>query len=227
MNTREKYINAVFNFDSEAFKGLLQTEPFDPSLLTDIEFAYKMPCPIYWITQCWEIVFANPEEWVEEVQSKIAENKRRNLEIKELFSKEFAVSFQPIDFYNTDFYFYRNERDATFDKVILGESRDNLIAEGYHPIDLDLFVAVCKFDYSEVKRLLELGANPRCEITEEKMSCFSRITTECSSLEYNLQRIFLNQENGWEDFSVPALIDLLGLAAHESMYSLLSQYDFK
>ena len=34
-----KYINAVFNFDVDAFKTLLEREPFDLSLLQDIRYA--------------------------------------------------------------------------------------------------------------------------------------------------------------------------------------------
>jgi len=54
--TNHKYINAVFNLDVETFKTLLETEPFDNSMLEDIKFAHSVSCPIQWITQCWEII---------------------------------------------------------------------------------------------------------------------------------------------------------------------------
>ena len=82
MNANRKYINTVFNFDVGTFKTLLKTEPFDKSLLSDIKFAYDIPCPIYWITQCWKIIFEHPEDWNENCRSVITENKKRNLEIK-------------------------------------------------------------------------------------------------------------------------------------------------
>lgn len=224
--TNNKYINAVFNFDAEGFKTLLETEPFDLSLLQDIKFAESVPCPIYWITQCWEIIFEHPVEWKEDCRETIAENKRRNLEIKKIFEERFNVVFKPIDFYNTDFWFFRNERDDSFEDVFWDETRDAMIARGYRGIDLDLYVAVTKFDFIETERLLKLGANPTCEFTEDGNTCFDRIGTECGFLDTELQEIFIKREPcNPIDGNARTLCNLVGWAAHESMYSLLSKFD--
>lgn len=224
MTTNQKYINAVFNFDAETFKTLLNTEPFDESLLQDFKFSEEVPCPIYWMTQCWEIIFAHPEECKEKYRQIFEENKQRNLEIKRLFEEKLNVVFKPIDFYNTDFWFYRNERDDTFEDVFYDDTKEKLIAKGYREIDLDLFVAVHKFDFEETERLLKLGANPSCEIDED--SCYHRIGVECGFLDTELQGIFIKrvQRNPFED-NARDLIDLVGWAAHKSMYSLLLKYD--
>lgn len=224
MTTNQKYINAVFNFDAETFKTLLNTEPFDESLLQDFKFSEEVPCPIYWMTQCWEIIFAHPEECKEKYRQIIEENKQRNLEIKRLFEEKLNVVFKPIDFYNTDFWFYRNERDDTFEDVFYDDTKEKLIAKGYRGIDLDLFVAVHKFDFEETERLLKLGANPSCEIDED--SCYHRIGAECGFLDTELQGIFIKrvQRNPFED-NARDLIDLVGWAAHKSMYSLLLKYN--
>lgn len=224
MTTNQKYINAVFNFDAETFKTLLNTEPFDETLLQDIKFSEEVPCPIYWMTQCWEIIFAHPEECKEKYRQIFEENKQRNLEIKRLFEEKLNVVFKPIDFYNTDFWFYRNERDDTFEDVFYDDTKEKLIAKGYREIDLDLFVAVNKFDFEETERLLKLGANPSCEIDED--SCYHRIGAECGFLDTELQGIFIKrvQRNPFED-NARDLIDLVGWAAHKSMYSLLLKYD--
>lgn len=155
MNANRKYINAVFNFDVETFKTLLNTESFDKSLLSDIKFADDAPCPIYWITQCWEIIFEHPEDWNENYRGIIAENKKRNLEIKQIFTDIYNVDFKSIDFYNTNFWFFRDERDATYEDVFVEESRNELMTKGYRRIDIDLYVAVNKFDFAEVEKLLE------------------------------------------------------------------------
>lgn len=220
-----KYINAVFNYDVDTFKTLLETESFDLSLLQDIKFAKDVPCPIYWITQCWEIIFEHPEEWKEDCREIIAENKRSNLEIKKIFEERFYVVFRPIDFYNTDFWFFRNEREDTFEDVLY-ESRDEMIAKGHRAIDLDLYVAVNKFDFKETERLLALGANPVYEISEEDGSCMNRISGECGFLDIELHEIIIygKHSNPLAD-NAKELIHLIGLAAHESMYKLLSKYD--
>lgn len=229
MTSTNKYINAVFNFDVDTFKTLLETEPFDLSLLQDIKFAVSVPCPIHWITQCWEIIFEHPEDWRKDCREIIAENKRRNLEIKKIFEERFNVEFKPIDFYNTDFWFYRNERDDTFEDVFWDESREGLIAKGYRGIDLDLYVAVTKFNFIETERLLKLGANPACDVTEDGNSCFDRIGGECGNLDTELQRIIIHREpcNPMVDNNAKYLCYLVGWAAHESMYSLLSKYELR
>lgn len=225
MDVNRKYINAVFNFDVETFKTLLNTEPFDKSLLSDIKFANDAPCPIYRITQCWEIIFEHPEDWNENYRGVIAENKKRNLEIKQIFTDIYNVDFKPIDFYNTNFCFFRDERDATCEDVFVGESRNELMAKGYRGIDIDLYVAVNKFDFAEVEKLLETGANPACRFSDDT-DCIGRISIECSFLETELQDIIIyNKHHSPTDNDVQALIDLIGLATHESMYSLLSKYN--
>lgn len=227
MNANRKYINAIFNFDVETFKALLDKEPFDKSLLADIKFADDVPCPIYWITQCWEIIFEHPEDWNENHRGIIAENKKRNLEIKQIFTDMYNVDFKPIDFYNTNFWFFRDERDATCEEVFFGEDRNELMAKGYRDIDIDLYIAVNKFDFAEVEKLLKIGARPDCEFPDDD-NCMDRIGTECSYLETELQDIIIynKHRNAIYDGAQP-LIDLIGLAAHESMYSLLSKYDLR
>lgn len=225
MNANRKYINTVFNFDVGTFKTLLKTEPFDKSLLSDIKFAYDIPCPIYWITQCWEIIFEHPEDWNENCRSVITENKKRNLEIKQIFTDMYNVDFKPIDFYNTNFVFFRDERDATYEDVFVGESRNELIAKGYRGIDIDLYIAVNKFDFAEVEKLLAAGANPACMFPDD-IDCMGRIGVECSYLELELHNIIIdNKHHNLTDNGAQALIDLIGLAAHEIMYSLLAKYN--
>jgi len=194
MTTNQKYINAVFCFDAEAFKTLLDTETFDESLLQDIKFSEGVPCPIYWITQCWEIIFAHPEEWKENCRHIIEENKQCNLEIKRLFEEKLNVVFKPIDFYNTEFRFYRNEKEDTFEDIFWNDTREDLIAKGYREIDLDLYVAVNKFDFQETERILKLGAAPACEIDEDGSSCFDKIGTECSFLDTEIKE-YLSKKN--------------------------------
>ncbi len=224
MNANQKYINAVFNFDIGPFKTLLDTEPFDKSLLADIRLFNNAPCPIYWITQCWETVFEHPKDW-KDYRGIIAENKKRNLEIKQIFTDIYNVDFKPIDFYNTDFCFFRNERDDTSEDIFGDYSKNELMTEGYREIDIDLYIAVNKFDFAEVGKLLDIGANPACQFPDDT-DCMERIGVECSFLEIELQALIIyNKRYNLIDNGAQALIDLIGLAAHERMYSLLSGYN--
>lgn len=228
MTANNKYINAVFNFDVETFKNLLNSEPFETSLLHDIKVSTGVPCPIYWLTQCWEIVFEHPEEWSEDCRETIVENKRRNLEIKQLFEERFNVAFKPINFYNTDFDFFRNEPDDTFEDIFgYDTSKDKMIAKGCRAIDLDLYMAVNKFDFKETERLLALGADPAFDFhfPYGNDSCLDRIVMECSFLEVELQGAIVHgHQINLAAGDAHDLDSLVGLAAHEKMYSLLSQY---
>ena len=225
---RYQYINAVFNIDVEEFKRLLSTVPFDKELLINIEPEEEgCPLPIYWITQCWEIVYEHPEEWKDEYKDSITQKKHNNLIIKKIFEDDFGVKFEPIDFYNTDFWFYRNWRHDTFEDIF-DCSKEVMLSQGYKELDLELYAAVCKFNFTEVKRLLELGADPLCEIVfdeYDEKATVGRIWPECCHLENELEHLILKNSKAYPlDDNARDLINLIGLAAHKTMFDLLVLY---
>lgn len=168
-------------------------------------------------------MIGNLNDWELEVQEIIAEQKANNEKIKRIFTDRFGVKFEPIDFYNTDFWFYRSERDYDFDDIMSG-TKEEMVAKGYREIDLDLYVAVCKIDFVEVERLLDAGANPNVLIKEEGRTCVDLVSIECSCLLQNLDDVLIIKR-----YSRPLtcnctdLIDLLGLGAYERMYTLLTR----
>ena len=218
------YTNAIIHIDVDAFKNLLETEPFDESMLTDIGFAVSVPCPIQWITQCWEIILEHPEEWKEQYKDIISDKKEKNLQIKKIFTDRFHVQFTPIDFYNSELWFYKTEKDESFEDFF-DNSKEDMLSKGHREIDLELYIAVQKFDFGRVKCLLEQGANPMHEIPELESYCLDSIGTECGNLEMQLDHI-ITGDNTYEpsdDFAID-LINIIGLGANESMYRLLSKY---
>lgn len=216
-------VNAVYNIDPEEFLKLVGKHGFDPSLLEDIHIANGIPCPIHWITQCWEHSLDEAANWAEGVQETIAERIEQNMQFKQYFEEQHQVQFKPIDFYHTDFWFHRAEREDEFEDIFT-ESRDIMLSD-YNAIDLDLYIAVCKFDYEEAEFLLESGANPARMIEEETYSCLELAGTECTYLEIQLNSIIMGvrKANIYQDSSY--LIELIGLAANKQMYGLLSRYD--
>jgi len=162
MTSREKYIEAVYNFDLDIFKSLLEVESFDESLLTDIGLIEGSKCPIYWLSQCWNIVLEHEEDWDSLVTRKIVENRRKNQEIMEIFKNRFGVTLSPVVF--TNFGFLRDrfleKENASFEDIF-GESRDSLLGKDFKDIDIDLYLAVSRFDIDETKKLLVSGANPK------------------------------------------------------------------
>lgn len=222
-----QFINAVFNMDADECLYLIDKDFFDRSLLEDIELSQREKCPVQWITQCWEIVLENPNEWKSEYIEVVTQQKEKNLRIKNLFTERLGVSFQPIDFYKTDFGFFREERGETFEYFYL-DTKANMSAKGYKEIDLDLYLAVNKFDFEEVEKLLRLGGNPNLDVENGEYNCIDRIRVECCFLEIQLEDIIMGrQQRNLMDVDSRDLVDLIGLAAHETMYNLLSKYQMK
>jgi len=223
--TNRKFVDAVLNIEDEKFQNLLDIMDFDVKLLNDINFTEGDPCPIYWITQCWETILAKPEEWKENVRCRISDLRDKNKRIRKIFEERFGITFEPIDFYNTDFWFYRFERDDTFLETFEFESQESE-KKGYRLIDLELYLAAKKFDFQTVERLLKEGANSRCTVPEYDEDILYSIGSECGSIELSLDSFLVNNESlSILSDNAMDLIYVLGLGAYERMYELLVQYD--
>lgn len=104
-----------------------------------------------------------------------------------------------------------------------------MLGGGIREIDLDLYIAVHRFDFERVEQLLKAGANPYHNISEdedEEYDCMKRIGHKLSFLSTQLSNVALGKER----FSITKedgdslLRDLFGLAAHGEMYTLLHKY---
>ncbi len=226
---RQKYINAVLNIDVEGLEHLLKTEPFEREMLDRLLPSCPKGCSILWIIQCWEIILAHPKEWNEEFQGKVIQRQKRNLEIKRIFEDKLQAKFIPVDFQKSPFHFFRSEEDESVEDI-LDKSREELNDMGFRDLDIDLYCAVDKFDFGETERLLREGANPNVLVDdvfddEVDMNCLNRVGMELGFLEVTqLQNLILGDEYVTSDY-YRYLTDLVGLAAHKKMYSLLLEYD--
>ena len=102
--------------------------------------------------------------------------------------------------------------------------------KGFREIDLRLYNRVECFDFIESKNLLEKGAKFNIQFHEDGDSdTFSRISAECSFLAtcQIIPEFQIFKEKGYnQNFEISRMFgELLGLAAHEEMYDLLSEYD--
>lgn len=226
--TNSKFINAVFNIDIDTFKTLLETESFDLSMLQDIKYSERVICPIYWITQFWEIILEQPEKWNKGYKEKGLICKQKNLEIKKIFEEKFNVVFKPIDLYNTDFDISWHDKDDSFEEIFDNKNREELIANGHREMDIDLYIATVTFNFEEVERLLILGADPIHEFKEieEDHCCIETIEFKSYYPELELNNIiFENEQIDPINSSDTYTIDLLAeYAANEKMLKLLYKY---
>lgn len=229
VEVRQKYINAVLNIDVEGLEHLLDTEPFDHSLLDRLLPPCPKGCSILWLIQCWEIILA--EEHQGEYGEIVAKRRKQNAKIKHLFIEKIHANFIPINFQISPFIFYRSDLDETVEDIF-SLTREQLNAKGIRNIDIDLFCAVCKFQFKEVKKLLRAGANPNAPVDiygidedEEGQTCLNRIGIEYDYLEFaSLNKLISGEEYVTSDY-YRYFTDLIGLAAHKKMYSMLLKYN--
>lgn len=223
--------NALINVDPVKLDTHLKHVP-DGEAIPSIG-VHGAQIPLHYIPICMEIAIDNPEEWTPACIDKTKSTLQRNTEIKQMLSVKFSgFSFDeeiPFVNYGADGYnfIYSNEEDASLEDVFFSDETDQLTKFGATQLDVDLFCACTKFQFDEVKRLLELGANPGAEICvdDEEWTCFDRIGDEGAFVGGYIYSIIIQSsvfKMKGDDFDLVA--DLISLAAHEKMYSLLDKY---
>ena len=224
-NYKDKAINAVFYAHPDRLQELIDEGNFPQELLEDVGLLTR-PFPIWRITQCWEEAMGDDASAYRE-KKKVADFMARNKAVKVIFQKAFNVEFAPIDYQSYWENFYANDPNESDEDNISAQETVALAKYGTTPLDIELYCAVEKFDFPRVKELLEKGANPRAstEVNDESdEGCMTRIDTECSYLcTCRLSFAWNPKEN--DPVGDDEIGDLIGWAAHETMYRLLEKYD--
>lgn len=225
-NYYQKAINAVFYANPVKLQQLIDEGHFYTRLLEDTGLLSN-PFPIWRITQCWlEAIGDNVEDHIEETREELAAFIKRNKQIQEIFRTKFNVEFTPIDYHAYSDNFYAACPEDTDADIVDDETPETLAKYGTTQLDLDLYCAVERFDIPLVILLLQKGANPRAPIARDgSENAFSRIGAECSylctcRLSYAWKADYQHNSVGEED---PR--DLIGWAAHETMYRTLEKYN--
>jgi len=219
MDKYEKLLSAVYFNDAETAIQLMETNDYPNEWLDNI---FSMGIPIYHITQCNSRLLAD-DTWSENVMPIILSLRKGCAKLMAYWKTKFNYPVeQELDYTSYTNLFFAASPDETDDEVLLSSVQE-LLNEGYRQVDIDLYCATERFQYGEVERLLKLGADPEVDIDDFK--ALSRISVECSFL----SAIVVPQ---WELFyekrclsriKEQDLCDLIGWAAHEKMYDLLTK----
>lgn len=224
---RNKFLNAVFFTDTDEFLKLIEEGCFSSQFTNDMKIFSDVVFPIHYFTICWDIILSKYDEFREEFKQQVYKKKCKNDIIKEFFIKEQHLDMEHINFQQYTGYFFSDEADLSAEDCLMCDSKD-LQKNQYRQMDIDLYCYVCKFDFKNVEQLLKEGANPNViffEDTNNDMgNCFSRIGNECAFLDCELRNVMFKEHSNQEP-SEQEICDLIGLAAHEKMYSLLTKYD--
>ncbi len=206
----DEFINEVelFGLPSDLFENVPQSED------------YKFPIQL--IIRCWEIALDNEKSWTKEVQPIIKRRIANRNRLKQYLCSKHGMPMPTIDFYSSPIPFFRDMPEDSYDDVFGCDKA--AVLKAHKEIDAELFVAVNKFDFEAVERLLESGANPKERFQEvDDYNCFDRIGAECSYLAMELD-VVEHHANLPLYITNTNLLDLFGFAAHESMYQLLEKY---
>lgn len=229
-NQSELLYAVVLNNVEETKELLAKIE--DKSLLEDIGLLSK-PFPLHYISLCNEAIWRYVDEWKDKEEATRFRDKSRAM--VEFWKEYYRVEdFEQIDYhiYNEDFYC---AWDDETDEDILCASKEDYINAGCRMLDIDLYCAVCRFDFNEVKSLLDMGANPDAKLYDkpkeqrknlEEINVMERIGFErwflCSELLWLKDAEMNVKKREWIDKGTVAHI--LGLVAHSEMYRLLEKY---
>lgn len=225
---RAQCIKAAFFALPERLRSLIDEGHFEEDLLRDIRLGTDYPAfPIWRIPQCWQIAIGDDiSSYNKDVRADLEDFVRRNALVMELLSKEFGVQYTPIDFQQYHECYFSEDPDSSDEDIMYGEDPALLAREyGTRPIDIELYCASRRFDFPRVKELLLQGANPYAEASDDG-SCYAigDIGGECSYLcTCRLSWAWKPERREFIDHQ--ELHDLIGWAAHETMYRWIQEYN--
>lgn len=217
----KEIVKAVYEIDFDRFQSLCGDNNDVLSLFNDSE---DLPYPLHFITICWDIIFGYVlEEWKEEYKVVVRKRKTENDKFKSFFSG-LGLDMTEIPFSNYWECFYCDAPEDTVEEC-LDMTEDELKEMGFRDIDIELACCVNKFQFEKVEQLLEQGADPiknRTDEEDEYDDCVTRIYREVQFLYTEMKEKMLGRE-GLGHFERD-LEELFCLAAHEKMDHLLDKF---
>jgi len=172
-------------------------------------------------------------DWREEIMLFIKENRQQTNQMIDFWRAEGEkpILNRKIEYNQYFEYFYCDDpNDPENNEEIILDHISYFLEKGFREIDLMLYNRVECFDFIETKKLLEKGAKSNIHFYEDGDSnAFSRISAECSYLAtcQIIPEFQIFKAKGYkQNFDISRMFgELLGLAAHEEMYELLSKYN--
>lgn len=231
MDFNDRLIMATYQNDYPLVKELIEMDEFDERIVHDIELLYH-PFPLYYITMCNRKVLDSG--FRDDLMPMVNAHKKNADLLLDLWKTRFGVDTDSeIDYHRYKIHFFSDADNCPAEEILMDPVQKYLDG-GCRQIDIDLYVAVSKFKFKKVKKLLDKGANPDADLlpvgeqnTDNAKICFKRIGRECSFLG---TCEVIPQMFGEEDpCCYDRVIDerkigcLVGWAAHEEMCNLLEK----
>lgn len=223
----QKFVEVVFNIDTEKFFQLVDEGRFTDDLLVDTFIFDERPFPLHYITICWDVILSKYEEWKEEYRDVLRKRKGENDKMKEFFISKCGLDMKRVPFAEfCDEIPYCNCPDDTVEDIF-GETKEALVEKGYRSVDVDLYCSTLKLDFAEVERLLKAGADSK-KVIAAADDCApdhieERLGWRCADLEIDLEKCIFGEDCDSRNYR-ESISDLISLAAIETMLSLFSKH---
>lgn len=230
LSYRDILVTAVYHNLPDAVGQLLDCKEFDKEFLQDIGLdEARTPYPIYLITQCYNVIFAG--NYTESIMPWIMEQRDNTAKILTIWKAKLGIDVdRNVDFWKYKSCFYSDEDDADYEDVFLLDKLQDFLDNGCRRIDIDLYMAVNKFQYDKVRELMAQGANPDADLVPvngdetDPYNCRERIGGECAYLSVEVLPLLRDKYNGWV-VNIPVnarqVEDVIGYAAHEAIWNVL------
>lgn len=239
IDIKREIVQAVFLMRPDTFFLLIQKHGMPDSLLHDVECC-SIPIPIYYLTKCWDHQLK--DDWNEDVMEEVKLARENNNRIKTYFEKEWDIDFDKlvIPFYKLECTEMRKaEEDETMEDILYDQDISQLI-QNCRAIDLELYVAVEKFQLDRVEQLLKEGGDPQAYLYDGDMKdvpsdpqdkedflfdhalqAWWRIEIHASGVGVDCQKIVISNEScdNWRNYT-----HLLDWTAHDMMQKLFLEY---
>lgn len=233
LSFNEALIKATYHNKYELVSKLIKCDEFDENIIQDIGLL-DIPCPLYYITICCKRTMRG--EFRADTMPFVKKQRIRIDKLLQLWRERIGVDVDAkIDYKKYEKYFHCYSDDES-DEYVLMDPREKYTENGCREIDIDLFIAVVKFQFSKVKELLEIGANPNARLFtiddkelfyEDYLNCLDRIEEECAYICVDKTFLILKETHGTWYINWPISDEdighLIGWAAHKDMYKLLEQ----
>ena len=172
------------------------------------------------------------DDWREEIMPLVKKIRQRIEQMLDFWRSEFGRQDikQEIEYSQYCDFFYCDCYTDTYEEWKKDELNDIKIE--FREIDLMLMYQVERFNFAEIKKLLEQGAKSDIDFYDDDFSSVnSRIGAESSFLAttFVVPKFEIFEKKGYnQDFDITDMFSrLLGFAAHEEMYHLLAEYEKK
>lgn len=236
LSYRNVLVTAVYHNFPEAVSQLLDCVEFDKELLKDIGLEdARNPYPIYLITQCYKVIFSG--NFIDSVMPWIVEQRKNTVRMLDIWKAKLGIDAdRPVNYHKYKSSFYSDEDDADYEDVFCFDKLQDFLDNGCKKIDVDLYMAVNKFQYDKVRELILQGANPDANLVpvggdeSDPYNCRSRVGDESAYLSCEVLPLLTDKYHGWViNYPVNAtqVENVIGYAAHEVMWDVMMKSNNK